>query len=129
MPDRVVDQLTPAQPVEHPEHRGLLELPERERRAHPRDLGLLAGAPPSSGHAEVSHLVVGRRALADRIEQQDEASDRGGRDQNHPDEGGPGRRRLSRQGGRPTHGLLILRHPAADTRCTTIPASWLCFRS
>ncbi len=82
--DRVINPFAMAHVIEQPEHGDLLQLPEGHRRTHPRDLGLVARSPPSSGRLQVGDLIVGRRILEDRIDRQRQTDDNGERGQPTP---------------------------------------------
>ena len=68
--NRVVDERTEPGPIDGPEDRRLLELPEGQRRAHPGDPILLAEPPPLSPDPQVSHLVVCGRTDQGRIDEE-----------------------------------------------------------
>ena len=73
--DRPVDQAAQPDPVEDEEGGGGLELEERQRRAHPGDLGRLPLAPPVGGDPEIGDLVIRRRADHRRLGHQDQPGD------------------------------------------------------
>src|SRR4051812_11505259 len=78
MTDRVVDPSAVTDTIEDPKDRGLLELPERQGRAHAGDALGIPGAPPAGGDLQVGDLVISGRALRHAMGDQAPADDRGG---------------------------------------------------